>query len=74
MNNRDHISECVETIFWVKILTFFDADPGWEKFGSGINIPESAILLFKTQTVVNGLYCKKARRYQPCFDFLVSRI
>jgi hypothetical protein len=37
-------------IFWVKILKFFDADPGsWdlfdpgsgmEKFGSGINIPD----------------------------------
>jgi hypothetical protein len=38
--------------FWVKILKFFDADPGsgmetvrirdpeWEKVGSGINIPD----------------------------------
>jgi hypothetical protein len=24
----DHISETLETIFWVKILKFFDADPG----------------------------------------------
>jgi hypothetical protein len=24
----DHISESLETIFWVKILKFFDADPG----------------------------------------------
>jgi hypothetical protein len=34
MNNPDHISEWLETIFWVKILTFFDADPGsgMEKF------------------------------------------
>jgi hypothetical protein len=24
----------------VQILKFFDADPGWEKFGSGINIPD----------------------------------
>jgi hypothetical protein len=23
-------------IVWVKILKFFDADPGWKKFGSGI--------------------------------------
>jgi hypothetical protein len=42
----------IETIFWVKILKFFDADPGpgirdgknldpgWEKFLSGINIPD----------------------------------
>jgi hypothetical protein len=40
MNNPDHISESVETIFWVKILKFFDADPGWKKFGSWINIPD----------------------------------
>jgi hypothetical protein len=26
MNNLDHISESLETIFWVKILKFFDAD------------------------------------------------
>jgi hypothetical protein len=26
MNNPDHISESLETIFWVKILKFFDAD------------------------------------------------
>jgi hypothetical protein len=36
MNNPDHISESLETIFWVEILKFFDADPGWKKFGSGI--------------------------------------
>jgi hypothetical protein len=52
MNKPDHISESLDTIFWVKILKFFDADPGsgmekicirdpgWKKFGSGINIPE----------------------------------
>jgi hypothetical protein len=30
MNMPDHISESLETIFWVKILKFFDedADPG----------------------------------------------
>ncbi len=43
-----HISESLETIFWVKILEFFDADPGsviekirirdpgWKIFGSWI--------------------------------------
>jgi hypothetical protein len=36
MNNPNHISESLETIFWVKILKFFDADPGWKKFGSWI--------------------------------------
>jgi hypothetical protein len=33
MNNLDDISESLETISWVKILTFFDADPNP---GSGI--------------------------------------
>jgi hypothetical protein len=41
MENPNHISESRETIFWVKILKFFDADQvsrirGWKKFGSGI--------------------------------------
>ncbi len=50
MNNLDHISQSLETIFWVKILTFFDNNPGseieknsdtgWEKIVSGINIPD----------------------------------
>jgi hypothetical protein len=46
MNIPDHISESLETIFWVKIFKSFDEDagifltldPGWKKFGSGINI------------------------------------
>jgi hypothetical protein len=52
MNIQDHISASLETIFWAKILEFFDvdADPGifltldpgpdpeWEKFGSGMEI------------------------------------
>jgi hypothetical protein len=46
MNNPDHISECIETTFGVKILKFYDTDPGsgmgknqireWGKFGSGM--------------------------------------
>jgi hypothetical protein len=38
MNNPDHISESLETVFWVKILIFLDEDPrsGMEKFGSGM--------------------------------------
>jgi hypothetical protein len=28
MNNPDHISESLETIFWVKIVKFFNAEPG----------------------------------------------
>jgi hypothetical protein len=57
MNIPDHISEGLETIFWVKILEFFDADPDPgsgiflsldpSKFGSGIRNkhPESATLI-----------------------------
>jgi hypothetical protein len=37
MNDPDQICERLKTIFWVKILKFFDVDPGWKKFGSGIN-------------------------------------
>jgi hypothetical protein len=56
MNNPDHISESLETIFWVKILKFFDADPGpgsfrpwildpgWENSDPGYKHPESATL------------------------------
>jgi hypothetical protein len=32
LTSPDRISESLETIFWVKILKFFDADPG---FGMG---------------------------------------
>jgi hypothetical protein len=28
MSNSDQISKILETIFWVKMLKFFDADPG----------------------------------------------
>jgi hypothetical protein len=28
INNPDHISKSLETIFWIEILKFFDADPG----------------------------------------------
>ncbi len=53
MNNPDHISQSLETIFWVKILKFFDADPGsgWKKFASGIrdgNTGSTFPLYFKT--------------------------
>jgi hypothetical protein len=34
MNNPHHISESLETIFWVKTIKFFDADPGsWIRDG-----------------------------------------
>jgi hypothetical protein len=49
MNNQDHISESLEKLLWVKILKFFDVDPGsgmektldlgCNKFGSGTRDP-----------------------------------
>jgi hypothetical protein len=36
MNNPDHISQSLETIFWAKIREGKNPDPGWKKFGSGI--------------------------------------
>jgi hypothetical protein len=48
MNNPDHNSESLETIFWVKLLESLDADlgsemkttldTGWKIFGSRIDI------------------------------------
>jgi hypothetical protein len=35
MTNTDHISQSLETVFWVKILKFFDADPGWKNSDLG---------------------------------------
>ncbi len=43
--NLDHISKSFETIFWVKILKFFDVDPGWKKIRICDKHPESAALL-----------------------------
>jgi hypothetical protein len=47
MNNPDHTSESLGTIFGVEIRKFFDEDPGLKKFGSRIRDkhPGSATLL-----------------------------
>jgi hypothetical protein len=47
MNNPDHISESLETVFRVKILKFFDADTefGIEKIRIRNKHPGSATLL-----------------------------
>ncbi len=42
MNNPDHISDSLETIFFVKIQylnSLMDPCPGWKKFGSWIRDP-----------------------------------
>jgi hypothetical protein len=33
--HRPYSTENTETIFWVKILKFFDADPGWKNSDPG---------------------------------------
>jgi hypothetical protein len=43
MNHLDHISESLETIFWVKILKFFDADPGWKNLDPGSEMGKNRI-------------------------------
>ncbi len=54
MNNPEHISESLETIFWVKILKFFDANPEWKKFGSGME--KIQIRVKHPETLVSQLY------------------
>jgi hypothetical protein len=44
MNYPDHISESLETVFWVKILKFFDADHGSGMEKISIPHPGSATL------------------------------
>ncbi len=39
MNNPDHISKSLETIFWLKIW-----DPGWKKSDPGSRIRNPAVL------------------------------
>ncbi len=38
MNNPDHISENLETMFWVKRLKYFDADPEWKNSYPGTGL------------------------------------
>jgi hypothetical protein len=52
-NNSDHISQSLETFFGNKILKFFDADPGWKKFGSGMEKFGSGINIAYPQHLKN---------------------
>jgi hypothetical protein len=68
MNKPDHISESLETISWVKYLNSVmrirdrkNSDPGWKKFGSGmekirIRDPEFGI------NIPDPQHCKKERK------------
>jgi hypothetical protein len=66
MNNLDHISESLKTIFWLQILKFFDAepegirnlfDPGWEKFRirDPDKHPGSATLILRLRLIRNSV-------------------
>jgi hypothetical protein len=55
MNNPDHISESLKTFFWVKILKFFDADPG-----SGMDRIQIRDKHPGSATLVKCLKCRKA--------------
>jgi hypothetical protein len=59
-NILDHISESLETIFYVKILKFFDADldPG---SGNLINLGSSQIRN-------TAMHCKKSGNPYLCVD------
>jgi hypothetical protein len=71
MNIPDHISESLNNHFWVKIIIFFDADPGFgmEKIrigdpgcGSGINIPDPKHCLQAQNCSIiiwSWMHCKK---------------
>jgi hypothetical protein len=63
MNSPDHIFESLETIFWFKILLFFDADPAWKKFGSGINIPDPQHWINNIKTNMLHLVFQMAPHY-----------
>ncbi len=43
MNNPDHISESLETIFWVKIHNFFDEDADGKTSDPGSGMEEIRI-------------------------------
>jgi hypothetical protein len=66
MNNQDHNSESLKNNFWIKILKFFDVDPGSgmeksdperKKVGSGLRdkLPGSATLINSTVREYNTI-------------------
>jgi hypothetical protein len=67
MNNPDHISESVETIFWVEILYLFDADPGSgvEKIWIWDKHPGPATLIFVVLKFLRSLIFKHKKATHP---------
>jgi hypothetical protein len=76
MNIPDHISESLETIFWVKkylnflmrIRNLFDPGSEMGKFGSRINIPDSATL--ELGFVKMSIVISDTIKRPPDFDFI----
>jgi hypothetical protein len=65
MNNPDNISESLETIFWVKILKFFDADPRWKNLDTGSGM-EKIRIRDKQPRSTTLLYNANACLYLGC--------
>ncbi len=59
LNNPNHISESLDTLFWAKILKFFDADPGsgMEKIRIWDKHPGSATLIWIHNFCANPDFC-----------------
>jgi hypothetical protein len=85
MNNSDHFSEILETIFLVKILKLSDADPGSGMSnsdpGSGINIPDpqqwifAFLCLFEWQVSLfwKNIHCDRPKGTVPHrFEYMLT--
>jgi hypothetical protein len=72
MNNQDHISESLETIFWVKILRFFDAHPrsGMEK----IWIRNNGLIRAKWPEIMGGQVMTTMRVNFKAFQCLLENV
>ncbi len=79
MNIPENFSESLGTVFRVKILHFFNADPGFGIFlprdpgwknsnpGSGINIPSgSSVRVFDMSSIFN-IFCGRCKIKAPGF-------
>jgi len=69
MKNPDHISVSLKNNFFE--LKYFDVDPGWRKFGSGIPIIQGVDLFFLLQVSVSDPWCL-SRFLRYFFPSLIS--
>jgi hypothetical protein len=52
---------------WVKILKFFDADPGWKKFGSRINPGSAPLVQFFNLKLIRQYFTNFFHKYIVTF-------